>query len=55
MIRVNHGTSEEPGMVALARYIRETFGSLRVEHLPHGSTFRLVGTVSERPNEPAAG
>lgn len=34
VVRVNHGTSEEPGMVTLAAYLRETFG-LPVEHLPH--------------------
>lgn len=43
VIRVNHGTSEEPGMVTLTRYINETIEGLRAEHLPHGSTFRLVG------------
>jgi putative NIF3 family GTP cyclohydrolase 1 type 2 len=43
VIRVNHGTSEEPGMVALARYINANLPGVRAEHLPHGSTFRLVG------------
>ncbi len=43
VLRVNHGTSEEPGMVTLAQYLRETFPTLQVEHLPHGSCFRLVG------------
>lgn len=42
VIRVNHGTSEEPGMVTLTRYINEHCGGLKAEHLPHGSTFRLV-------------
>ncbi len=42
VIRVNHGTSEEPGMVTLTRYINETLG-LQAELLAHGSTFRLVG------------
>lgn len=45
VIRVSHGTSEEPGMVALARYLRQTFPLLDVQHLPHGSCFRLVGRV----------
>jgi len=45
VIRVNHGTSEEPGMVTLTRYINENLG-LRAELLPHGSTFRLVGGES---------
>lgn len=42
VIRVNHGTSEEPGMVTLASYINENLPGLEAEHLPHGSTFRLV-------------
>jgi putative NIF3 family GTP cyclohydrolase 1 type 2 len=45
VLRVNHGTSEEPGMVTLAQYVQRTFPSLTVEHLPHGSCFRLVGRV----------
>jgi putative NIF3 family GTP cyclohydrolase 1 type 2 len=44
VIRVNHGTSEEPGMVTLTDYINAHFDGLRAEHLPHGSTFRLIGT-----------
>lgn len=47
IIRVNHGTSEEAGMVALTAYVRRVFPSLDVAHLPHGSCFRLVGRVSE--------
>jgi hypothetical protein len=43
VIRVNHGTSEEPGMVTLARYLTDNFPSIRVQHLPHGASFRLVG------------
>ncbi|MBC8232262.1 Nif3-like dinuclear metal center hexameric protein [bacterium] len=43
VIRVNHGTSEEPGMITLTRYINENIEGLSAEHLPHGSTFRLVG------------
>ena len=42
VIRVNHGTSEEPGMVTLTRYINENLPGLRAELLPHGCTFRLV-------------
>ena len=45
ILRVNHGTSEEPGMVTLADYLRQTFPDLAVEHLPHGPSFRLVGSV----------
>jgi len=43
VIRVNHGTSEEPGMVTLTHYINENLPGLHAEHLAHGSTFRLVG------------
>ena len=43
VIRVNHGTSEEPGMVTLTEYINSHLGGLRAEHLPHGSTFQLIG------------
>jgi putative NIF3 family GTP cyclohydrolase 1 type 2 len=45
IIRVNHGVSEEPGMIALARYLTDTFPGLTAHHLPHGSTFRLVGSL----------
>jgi putative NIF3 family GTP cyclohydrolase 1 type 2 len=43
VIRVNHGTAEEPGMVTLTKYINDHLQGLQAEHLPHGSTFRLVG------------
>jgi putative NIF3 family GTP cyclohydrolase 1 type 2 len=43
VIRVNHGTSEEPGMVTLTEYMNTNFDGLYAEHLPHGSTFQLVG------------
>lgn len=45
VIRVNHGTSEEPGMISLAAYINEHLDGLEAEHIPHGSTFRLVGEL----------
>lgn len=44
VIRVNHGTAEEPGMVTLTEYMNAHLGGLRAEHLPHGSTFQLIGT-----------
>jgi len=44
VIRVNHGTSEEPGMMTLTQYINDNL-DLQAEHLPHGSTFRLVGRL----------
>jgi len=43
VIRVNHGTSEEPGMVTLTQYVNDTFDGVTAEHLPHGCSFRLVG------------
>jgi putative NIF3 family GTP cyclohydrolase 1 type 2 len=43
VIRVNHGTSEEPGMLTLTRYIDDNVDGVTAEHLPHGSTFRLIG------------
>ena len=42
VIRVNHGTSEEPGMVTLTRYINEQIPGMRARHIPHGCTYRLV-------------
>ncbi len=45
IIRVNHGTSEEPGMVTMVNYINAHIDGLEAEHLPHGSCFSLVGTV----------
>ena len=43
VIRVNHGTSEEPGMMAMTDYVNENLPGVTAEHLPHGSCFRLVG------------
>ena len=43
VIRVNHGTSEEPGMATLAGYINGNLPDVEAVHLPHGATFRLVG------------
>jgi len=44
VIRVNHGVTEEPGMVTLTEYINQML-PVRAEHLPHGASFRLVGRV----------
>ena len=43
VICVNHATSEEPGMVTLARYVNEHIEGVVAEHLPQGCRFRLVG------------
>jgi len=43
VIRVNHGTSEEPGMVTLTEYINENLPGVTAEHLPHGCSFRWIG------------
>jgi len=49
VIRVNHGTSEEPGMITMTDYITEHLEGVRAEHLPHGSTFRLVDAGVPNP------
>ena len=51
VIRVNHGTSEEPGMVTLTKYINDQLEGLQAELLPHGSTFQLVGPEETMPNQ----
>ena len=55
VIRVNHGTSEEPGMATLTRYINDHLEGVRAEHLPHGSTFQLIGPEQGVPNKSDAG
>ena len=42
VIRVHHGTSEEPGMATLARYVNENLAGLRADHLPHRPVFHTV-------------
>ncbi len=44
VIRVNHGVSEEPGMITLTDYLNQTL-PVSAEYIPHGSTFRLVGKL----------
>lgn len=46
VIRVNHGTSEEPGMASLADYVRLIFPDINCRHLPHGCCYRQVGSPS---------
>ncbi len=43
VIRVNHGTSEDCGMITMRDYINENIDGLSAEYLYHGSCFRLVG------------
>jgi len=42
VIRVNHGTSEEPGVAAMAKHFSEKFAEVRFHHIPQGARFRLV-------------
>ncbi|MBA4388355.1 MAG: hypothetical protein C0404_10265 [Verrucomicrobia bacterium] len=43
VIRVNHGTAEEPGMMTMAKYINDNMPGVRAEYLPHRPAFRVVG------------
>jgi len=43
VIRVNHGTSEEPGMVTLTKYINENLEGVEAVHLPRTCGIRLIG------------
>ncbi len=43
IIRVNHGTSEDCGMLTMRDYINEHIDGLDATYLYHGSCFRLVG------------
>lgn len=52
VIRVNHGTCEDPGMVTLTEYINTHLDGLRAEHLPHGSSFQLIGSESSVEGQP---
>lgn len=49
VLRVNHGTSEEPGILTLTKYINDHIDGLQAEYLPHGCAFTLIGT--ELPNK----
>ena len=42
VVRVHHGTSEEPGMLTLARYLGEQFSEASFEHLSHRPCYRPV-------------
>lgn len=43
LIRINHGTSEEPGMIRLAEYMNKNFQGVKTEYLPHNPGIRIVG------------
>jgi putative NIF3 family GTP cyclohydrolase 1 type 2 len=45
VIRVNHGTSEEPGMATLTEYINRNVDGVGAEHMPHGCCFSLRGQL----------
>ena len=42
VIRVNHGTSEEPGSAAMAPYFAEQFPEITFHHIPQGARYRLT-------------
>ena len=42
LILVNHATSEEPGMISLAVYLRGVFPGVLVEHLQGGCLYRTI-------------
>lgn len=42
IIRVNHATSEEPGMITLTEYINKNFDGVEAVHLPHRSSIRII-------------
>lgn len=47
LIRVNHSTSEEPGMKTLAAYLNDSFPLLKTEYLPHRSGIKIVDGLSK--------
>ena len=42
LILVNHATSEEPGMISLALYLRSVFPGVKVEHIPGGCLYNTI-------------
>jgi len=42
IVRVNHATSEEPGVAAMARYLAGQFPDVKFHHIPQGARYRLV-------------
>lgn len=45
IVRVNHGTSEEPGVAAMARHLAERFPEVNFHHIPQGCRFSLVSSA----------
>lgn len=43
VIRINHGTSEEPGMITLAEYINNRLQDVSAEYFPHKSGINVIG------------
>ncbi|MDO8587188.1 MAG: Nif3-like dinuclear metal center hexameric protein [Armatimonadota bacterium] len=43
LVLVNHCTTEEPGMMSLAKYLGEQFPGVKVTHIPQGCMYRTVG------------
>jgi putative NIF3 family GTP cyclohydrolase 1 type 2 len=42
-IRINHGTSEEPGMVTLTEYINNELKPIKAVYLPHKFEIKVIG------------
>lgn len=42
IIRVNHGTSEEPGAALIAQYVNEHYKGVHADHLPHKPYYSMV-------------
>ncbi len=43
ILRINHGTSEEPGMITLAEYINNNLQGISAQYLPHISGINMIG------------
>jgi len=42
VIYLNHGTTEEPGMIKMTGYLRDNYPQLKVEHFPHRCGIKIV-------------
>ncbi|MBC8079802.1 MAG: hypothetical protein H7X86_05630 [Gorillibacterium sp.] len=43
VIRVNHGTSEELGMITMTEYINSQLDPIKAQYLPHKFEVKMVG------------